>query len=501
MTRKGHTNSGATSFGTMDDLHYTYDAGNKLKKVLDNGNDTYGFKDGANTTTEYTYDVNGNMLTDANKGISNIAYNHLNLPTVVTINGQQINYTYDAAGTKLRKVVSGVTTDYAGNYIYKNNALQFFNTAEGYYNVTSTSGTIAGKYVYQYKDHLGNIRLSYSDANNNGSIAQSEIIEESNYYPFGLKHKGYNTAYSGGNAAAQKFGFGGKELQDDLVGGSQLNWHDFGARNYDASLARWMNIDPLADKYYGVSPYNYTLNNPVLLVDPDGKDVTITIRDGEIVISSNIYIRGSGANSYSAKNIKRSIEKYWNKGQKYKDGDGNEYSVSVKVNVSVIDDETELKEGDNVIDVIKDSGRSNVDRMRQNGGNWYTRGQGAGASSSDTRQMFAHEFGHLAGLKDRYTDKYIFFGESIPHEGWEDNLMGGGDNIDQRNTDGIVSGAVKKYNKFKRAYSNYKASKNPRKNTNSRGAPSLISILAKRYEKTGTFKYIKKPVLTKVTGN
>lgn len=51
----------------MDNLVYTYDRGNKLQKVLDNGNDNYGFKDGANTTTEYAYNKNGDMISDANK--------------------------------------------------------------------------------------------------------------------------------------------------------------------------------------------------------------------------------------------------------------------------------------------------------------------------------------------------------------------------------------------------------------------------------------------------
>ena len=60
----------------------------------------------------------------------------------------------DANSNKLRKIINidgqpTITTDYAGNYIYKNNALQFFNTAEGYFNVTSTSGNISGNYVYQ----------------------------------------------------------------------------------------------------------------------------------------------------------------------------------------------------------------------------------------------------------------------------------------------------------------------------------------------------------------
>ena len=74
---------------------------------------------------------------------------------------------------------------YAGNYIYENGTLQFFNHPEGY--VTPNTGSNYA-YVFQYKDHLDNIRLSYADADDNGSIdTATEIIEENNYYPFGLK--------------------------------------------------------------------------------------------------------------------------------------------------------------------------------------------------------------------------------------------------------------------------------------------------------------------------
>ena len=65
--------------------------------------------------------------------------------------------------------------------------------------------------------------------------------------------------------------YNGKEFQDEL----DLNWHDFGWRNYDASIGRWMNIDPLAEKYYEYSTYNYVKNNPIYYVDPDGMDIII----------------------------------------------------------------------------------------------------------------------------------------------------------------------------------------------------------------------------------
>jgi RHS repeat-associated protein len=118
-------------------------------------------------------------------------------------------------------------------------------------------------YVYQYKDHLGNVRLSYKNTSTTGVNLQ--IVEENNYYPFGLKHKGYNNVITGRD---HKYGFGGKEEQDELG----LEWMDFHARNYDPALGRWMNIDPLAEKNHESSAYTYVNNNPILFLDPDGKD-------------------------------------------------------------------------------------------------------------------------------------------------------------------------------------------------------------------------------------
>jgi len=253
----------ATLFGDMDILGYTYDAGNKLVKVTDIGNATYGFKDGANLTTEYLYDANGNLKTDANKNITAIQYNYLNLPTQVTINGQNILYVYDATGVKLRKTVNTTTTDYTGNFIYENNVLQFFNQPEGYVEISSPpSGELEGAYVYQYKDHLGNIRLSYKDISLT-STPSLQIVEENNYYPFGLKHKGYNNLQNGRD---HNFGFGNKEEQEELG----LSWIDITARNYDPALGRWMNVDPLAEQMRRHSPYNYAFDNPIYFIDNDG---------------------------------------------------------------------------------------------------------------------------------------------------------------------------------------------------------------------------------------
>ncbi len=411
LKRTGATNSPATNFySNMDDLVYTYDSGNKLRKVKDNGYFVWGFRDGSNTDDDYTYDANGNMTVDKNKGITYINYNHLNLPTRVFFNAYKyIDYKYDASGVKLEKRVvdnSNVTkTDYAGNHMYENGELQFFNQPEGYVkndNVNSTllfdssfnsgtdgwsgsgasiqnengrlkvvvssrsaganktmtvspgdkidfsatidkgttnavylevieqtssgsvisynlqrvvndsNGIVRGSYViktgtrlrvkvakynssdngvstifymdnvkfsksrttenafanvYQYKDHLQNIRLSYTDNNGDGNITQNEIVEEKNYYPFGLQHKGYNDDYSSsGNSIANKFGYNSVELEEALG----LNLMEMDVRMYDPAIGRFNGIDPVTHFPQGTSVAFD--NNPIYWADPSGAD-------------------------------------------------------------------------------------------------------------------------------------------------------------------------------------------------------------------------------------
>jgi len=400
--------TGATA--VFDDLTYNY-KGNQLLRVSDaiTNQQTEGFIDGNTSGNDYQYDDNGNMVEDKNKSIANISYNHLNLPRTVSFGGSdEIEYIYDATGAKLEKMVtdnSTVTkTYYAGNYIYEEGSsgeeLKFFSHPEGY---VEPDGQGSYNYIYQYKDHLGNIRLSFSNPNDNyeslidsgfyedydgweytsgpanGSIeiddgqlkvnaknayngvrfyldedtnigdeieivldfnigttdqvriilkeldlnnnllnyytlsndlqtgshvfnhtvqsgsklelkidkhpnssdvgilkyfyldnvfsksGELEIIEENNYYPFGLKHKGYNYVVTSTNIALN-WKFGGKEYNQELG----LDWYDISARNYDPAIGRWMNLDPLAEQMRRHSPYNYAFDNPVYFIDPDG---------------------------------------------------------------------------------------------------------------------------------------------------------------------------------------------------------------------------------------
>ncbi len=284
LLRKGHivenpVASISSHFNVMDNLSYSYDIGNKLLSVTDAINTPTAvkgeFKDGNKSGDDFVYDDNGNMTSDKNKDINSITYNHLNLPTEVTFDDPQydsakITYIYDATGVKLRKTMTvmegGPTpsqyqdTYYAGNYVYQNGlfqppSLKFFNHPEGY--VDAESGY---EYVYQYKDHLGNIRLSYKD--NNGNL---EILEENNYYPFGLKHKGYNNIVNSSNKALD-WKYNGIEYEESLG----LNLYEMDVRSYDPAIARWTSIDPVV--HYDFSPYQAFDNNPIFWADPSGAD-------------------------------------------------------------------------------------------------------------------------------------------------------------------------------------------------------------------------------------
>ena len=87
------------------------------------------------------------------------------------------------------------------------------------------------------------------------------------YYPFGLTFNSWSDAHPENN-----YTFNGKEEQEEW-GVLDYEW-----RNYDASLGRFNSIDPHADRYLSISPYNYAFNNPILYVDPDGRDGTLYLQ-------------------------------------------------------------------------------------------------------------------------------------------------------------------------------------------------------------------------------
>ena len=166
------------------------------------------------------------------------------MPSTVTFSdGSTIVYSYAADGTKLRTVhtISGTVTqkDYCANVVYENGIQKMLLTEEGYVDLSASTPA----YYYYLKDHQGNNRVVLSS----GGTA----VEVSHYYPFG------GVFASTGNV--QPYKYNGKEL-DTKKG---LNWYDYGARHYDATLGRWFAVDPLAEKRFSNSVYSYTSNNPI----------------------------------------------------------------------------------------------------------------------------------------------------------------------------------------------------------------------------------------------
>lgn len=251
LKRYGQTS--ANGYGLIDNLSFTMN-GNQLKSVNDSVSvfsDSFDFKDGSKHDVEYFYDANGNLTKDLNKEIVDIQYNYLNLPCRIEFaNGNRISYLYDAKGTKLRTthVIGNDTTvtDYCGNVVYENGVAQTLLVGGGYVSLSDNN------YHFYIQDYQGNNRVVADGSGN--------VEEVNHYYPFG-------STFASSSSSVQPYKYNGKEL--DRKGG--LDWYDYGSRHYDAVLGRWHAVDPMAEKYYSLSPYGYCNNNPICNRDEEGK--------------------------------------------------------------------------------------------------------------------------------------------------------------------------------------------------------------------------------------
>ena len=302
----------------VDMLHNMFRSsyeGNQVVKIDDAADESPSysgamhFRDAANEETEYTYDANGNMLTDSNKGITSIDYNVLDLPQCINVkpnvlgnSDNKICYTYSADGTKLSstykngdsqvlpyrpKPSSSIKTNgmvtpmvrllennyyYCSNLVYNNDRLSTILFDGGYASVDESGGIVMHFYV---KDHLGSNRLVV-DGNGN-------IEEVNHYYPFG--------ALMGDRCGVSrnKYKYIGKEL-DTMYG---WNMQDHEARWYDPVVGRWMATDPLQEKYSNVSPYCYVISNPIKFTDPTGLEINMTnicLADEKFKLSTTQFV-------------------------------------------------------------------------------------------------------------------------------------------------------------------------------------------------------------------
>jgi RHS repeat-associated protein len=220
-------------------------------------------------------------------------------------------------GKKWRKTVinaNGTTNnyrDYIGDAEYKDGQQDIIHFSEGYVqrDATTDSDPKLRGWVYKYnlKDHLGNTRVTYSDRNCDGIVGTADIEQVNHYYAFGLNMEGPWNGVDG----AFKYQYNGKELNRDFG----LEWNDYGARMYDATIARWNGVDPLAEKYKFWSPYNYTKDNPIRFIDPNGMEVIVFGSDG----SQYTYEYKKGAKSGNLVN-KETGEAYKSGSDKFTDG-------------------------------------------------------------------------------------------------------------------------------------------------------------------------------------
>ena len=390
LQRYGQLSS--TAYGMIDDLTLTLN-GNQLNRVDDavaasTYNGGFEFKNGANAADEYSYDANGNLTKDLNKGISGITYNFLNLPNAVTFSdGSTITYIYGADGTKLRTVhkigSTTTTTDYCGNVIYENGVQKLLLTEEGYITLSDS------KYHYYLKDHQGNNRVV---------ISQSGTVEEtSHYYPFG------GVFASAGNV--QPYKYNGKEL-DTKKG---LNWYDYGARHYDAVLGRFITVDALYDKHFKVSPYVYCGNEPVGRIDPDGNDWRVQTHYNRETdkIEYKITVRAALINNSNNKelDIKTLAGQIVEQVNAAYTISGDDFVSTMDMQLRTVNSVDDIKDTEHVLQIVDQDMLTKTDKsvvMAETYKNSLDVKIGTKAVSNmlnnDDNRTFAHELGHSGGL-------------------------------------------------------------------------------------------------------
>ncbi|MBQ5985196.1 MAG: hypothetical protein IJL56_09545 [Bacteroidales bacterium] len=289
LTGSAMTSGGQSAGNAWSERNISYDLdGNLLhldryQDVSATPNTTLSFTYSGNHRTGYGYDDNGNITYDPLRNFE-IKYNLLNLISEVSVPGARnnpdtelSNTVFYADGTRagVKDPATGNwTSRYIGSLIYKGvngqESLEGIQTADGF--IDCSSGVSNAQMQYFLRDHLGSVRVIASDKNT--------VVSRTDYLPFGVRMTG-NGLTESTTARSAWFGFSGKENELWNAQSSTSHWvrgeryQHFGARYYDPVACSWTGVDPLAEKYPGITPYAYCAGDPVNYVDPDGKDIAI----------------------------------------------------------------------------------------------------------------------------------------------------------------------------------------------------------------------------------
>jgi len=234
-------------------------------------------------------------------------------------------------------------TDYSGIFLYQDNELISIFTPAG----RLVPDNALWQYEYNLTDHLGNVRAVFAVTQQ----GTAELRQKTDYYPFGMV---MNQSPHTGSSPQNKFLYNGKELRDDVIAGQKLDWYDYGARMYDAAVGRWHVVDPLAEKYAGMNPYNYCVNNPIMFVDPDGRDGMVTgkgTKEDPYVITANYYYQKGSLSETQVKGLEKALSSFNNAVKKgvteVKNSDGSKSFVKFNLTSQEVDNIDEAIRGDN----------------------------------------------------------------------------------------------------------------------------------------------------------
>ena len=243
----------------------TYDRnGNILSLTRSNGSGAetlaFGYDGNRRTGDGFDYDSNGNLTGDPVSYVR-ADYDILNLPRSLFGDGDYpAEYVYLADGTKVSSKMEEIYQGYyyVGPFVYR---LWSDDYIPSEVSVRYGGGVITrdseGAYssVAYFRDHLGSTRVKVRDC--------GEVVGEYDYLPYGGL-----ASYCPPSEWSNDYLFGGKELES----AHNVSWYDSGAR-YQTTHGVFTSQDPLAEKYYSISPYAYCAGNPVNSVDPDGNVV------------------------------------------------------------------------------------------------------------------------------------------------------------------------------------------------------------------------------------